>query len=209
MYQAMAQLRDKVSKGERGFTLVELLIVVAIIGILAAIAIPQFAAYRLRSYNASGLSDMRNAKTSEEALFADWQVYGITEDAPPPGVPGAGGFGGGAVLVGPVTTVGNTNIISTFDNTGTARGLQVATGNRVFLTASTDAVGASFTVAAKHTLGDAVFGGDSDSTAAYVAPDGVLRAVSVALVAGDEQPPVANQDDFIQAAAVAAGFVAR
>jgi prepilin-type N-terminal cleavage/methylation domain-containing protein len=202
MYTAMHQLKMKVSKGERGFTLVELLIVVAIIGILAAIAIPQFAAYRLRSYNASSLSDMRNAKTSEEALFADWQVYGSTEDAAAlPGVVGA--LAAGAVLVGPATTPGNINIISTTDNTAVIRGLQVATGNRIFLIASTDAAGASFTVATKHTLGDAVFGGDSDSTATYVAPDGLLAAcapapcgVGSALAGGEEQAPAPNTDEF-------------
>jgi len=62
-------------KGEKGFTLIELLIVVAIIGILAAIAIPQFNAYRKRGYNAAASSDVRNTKTAMEAFQADNQSY--------------------------------------------------------------------------------------------------------------------------------------
>ncbi len=62
-------------RSRRGFTLIELLIVVVIIGILAAIAIPKFAATKERAYIAKMRSDLRNLATSQEAYFADYQTY--------------------------------------------------------------------------------------------------------------------------------------
>jgi len=55
----------------KGFTLIELMIVIAIIGILAAIAIPQFTAYKSRGYKASVIADAKNAYTALTAYLGD------------------------------------------------------------------------------------------------------------------------------------------
>lgn len=62
-------------RAEGGFTLIELLVVIAIIGILAAIAIPQFSAYRERAYVSEAKSDLKNAATAQEAYFVDNNAY--------------------------------------------------------------------------------------------------------------------------------------
>ena len=71
----MLQKIKKQIKSSKGFTLIELMIVIAIIGILAAIAIPQFASYRAKSYNAASVSDARNLRTDLEAYYAEWEQY--------------------------------------------------------------------------------------------------------------------------------------
>ena len=59
-------------RGQKGFTLIELMIVIAIIGILAAIAIPQFQKYRARGYMASMKADGKNAHTAVNTYLVDY-----------------------------------------------------------------------------------------------------------------------------------------
>jgi prepilin-type N-terminal cleavage/methylation domain-containing protein len=67
-----------IRKNEKGFTLIELLVVIAIIGILAAIAIPQFAAYRNNAFCSQIESDVTNAMIAAEGYYAENQAYPAT-----------------------------------------------------------------------------------------------------------------------------------
>jgi type IV pilus assembly protein PilA len=62
-------------KKDQGFTLIELMIVIAIIAILAAIAIPQLSVHRTKSYNTSAVSDLKNAAIAQEAYYVDARQY--------------------------------------------------------------------------------------------------------------------------------------
>ena len=68
----MSSLRNKSTKG---FTLIELMIVVAIIGILAAIAIPNFLRFQLKSKTSEGKVNLAAIRTAEESYLAEYGTY--------------------------------------------------------------------------------------------------------------------------------------
>jgi type IV pilus assembly protein PilA len=63
------------NRKREGFTLIELMIVVAILGILAALAISQFAAYKQRAYDAAARTQLKNLATAQEDYFIQNSVY--------------------------------------------------------------------------------------------------------------------------------------
>ena len=73
MRQFFPKIMDKIMElkmSSKGFTLIELMIVIAIVGILSAIAIPNFIAYRNKSYCSAVESDANNLATSISDYFA-------------------------------------------------------------------------------------------------------------------------------------------
>ncbi|GEM_PF-2092320 len=91
-----------------GFTLIELLVVIAIIGILAAVAIPQFGAYRRKGFDADAQANVRNMALAQEAYFLDNNTY-----ADDPAALGALGYTQSANITPAVTAADETTFVVT------------------------------------------------------------------------------------------------
>lgn len=97
-----------------GFTLIELMIVIVIIGILATMAILNYTSTKQKSYEAQMKSDLRNLATAEEAYFYDSSSYTSSLPLMNNFTPSAGG----TIVVNEATNVGWS---ATASSTGTGR----------------------------------------------------------------------------------------
>jgi type IV pilus assembly protein PilA len=77
-----------IRKSNKGFTLIELMIVVAIIGILAAIAIPNFLRFQLKAKSSEGKVNIAAIRTAEESYLAEFGTY-VAAPLAPALVPGS------------------------------------------------------------------------------------------------------------------------
>src|SRR5438045_5646015 len=71
----LQSLRKRLDRSEEGFTLIELMVVVLIIAILLAIAIPTFLGSRSKAQDRAAQSNLRNALTAEKTYYTDAQAY--------------------------------------------------------------------------------------------------------------------------------------
>ena len=78
----------KLQTRKGGFTLIELMIVVAIIGILAAIAIPNFLRFQLKAKSSEGKTNLAAIRTAEQSYYSEFGVY-VSADVSPAGAPGS------------------------------------------------------------------------------------------------------------------------
>ena len=159
MFTKLAKYISPSLRKEEGFTLIELLIVVAIIAILAAIAIPQFSAYRIRAFNSAGNSDLRNIKIAAEAFVTDWQVYASSKPGGLATAPDATSIRTGPGNISFTVTANTIN--TTFPSTDAVFTFGVSNGVVAELNTTLNS-GAAYTAGTAHTQGDIFYAADSD-----------------------------------------------
>ncbi|NWF36876.1 prepilin-type N-terminal cleavage/methylation domain-containing protein [Mariprofundus sp. KV] len=170
-------------KQARGFTLIEIMTVMAIIGILASIAVVFFGNQRTNAFNASALAAVNEVLKKNELLFVEFATYGTTRTRATQK----------ARKKGDLITAPATGYLATSQNSkNNPQYVAFTLSEGVSVVVAADSTYASFVITAKHISGDLRYCYDSESNAIYYDNK---YAVGTALTRGRALASVLNRND--------------
>lgn len=187
---------------KEGFTLIELMIVVAIIGILAAIAIPQFLTYQTRARNATAAGDIHQALNAMETLSSDISCYGTIDDTKDlQNAAGGSGvvasIGGAGPLTPAQATVVGLMVTGTHPTTGAVGCVGFGLGNDVYLSGGSDANNLTYLLFTQHERANQAWALDADApNTMYFVQNDVWTADTGALEFTPVAVPVPGNNDL-------------
>lgn len=181
-------------RNQMAYTLIELMIVIAIISVLASIAMPLFSSYRVRAFNSAAISDIRNISGSQSAFYTGLAMYGATE-----GAANSAACTGSANRTGTVLKGGQGAGILPFISSQDPLGNQVALSiglsrnNSIFVTtAQQTSPSDMYSSQSKHISGNLVYGIEHDSIDLF--QNQALYGIGDSLTVASEVSPTAADD---------------